>query len=70
MSGIEIERTLKMIDANVDSNLKSLRGEILRYIQQNESTVLSQLRSFGKVTIPTSTGDVVIPISELQVEAA
>ena len=66
MSGIEIERMLKMIDANVDANLQVLRPEILRYISEHEDSILDQLRTQEVISIPTSTGIVTIPKSEIE----
>lgn len=66
MSGIEIERMLKMIDGSISNNLRIQSAEILRYISEHETSVVEQLRTMGEASIPTSTGMVTIPMSALQ----
>jgi hypothetical protein len=70
MSGIEIERMLKMIDANVDANLRIQSAEVLRYISEHEAIVADQLRTQGEASIPTSTGIVTIPMSAIRAAVA
>ena len=70
MSGVEIERMLKMIDANVDANLQVLQTEVLRYISEHERSVFDELQTNGEASIPTSTGMVTRPMSALKVVAA
>ncbi len=66
MSGIEIERMLKMIDASIDANRQVQNDEMLHYIQTHEEEIAQQLLSGGQVSIPTSTGTVTIPMSALR----
>ena len=66
MSGIEIERMLKMIDASIDANRRLQNDEMLRYIQTHEHEIAQQLLRGGQVSIPTSTGTVTIPMSVLR----
>lgn len=70
MSGIEIERMLKMIDASIQVNFQVARGEMLRYISEHEADIADQLKTRGEASIPTSTGIVTIPMSALKATAA
>ena len=70
MSGIEIERMLRMIDANLAANTKVREAEILSYLNEHGQDVVEELRTRGVASIPTSTGTVTIPMSALETAAA
>ena len=70
MSGIEIERMLKMIDANLDATSRAVNSEILKYIADHQDDVATELLKLGQVSIPTSVGPIVISRSALEGVAA
>jgi hypothetical protein len=66
MNGIQVEKVLSLIDAN----LELTRTEVLKYLTQNQEKVVSQLEKTGEARIPTSAGIVIIPRSALETFAA
>ncbi|MFP5207624.1 MAG: hypothetical protein ACLGP3_06220 [Acidobacteriota bacterium] len=68
MNGIQIERVLGLIDQNIDSNLHSLHGEILRYLTEHGDILAQEISAKGYGEIPTHLG--FIRISKEDVEAA
>lgn len=62
MTGIQIERMLKTIDVS----LELTRDEVFRYITQNQEQVVEELVRDGEVWVPTSAGNVRIPLSAVE----
>ena len=70
MSGREIENLLALIDDNMSANDHLLRSDVMAYLSSNQDLVLKQLRDYGKVTIPSSLGEVTIDLAQLQAAVA
>lgn len=66
MNGWELRRLLDMIDQNIEENEVRLRGEILRFIKNNEDAVVEQLKKEKSVKIPTSFGEFVLKLGDLR----
>jgi hypothetical protein len=66
MNGIQVEKVLSLIDAN----LELTKAEVLRYMAQNQEKVVRQLEETGEARIPTTAGVVIIPRSALETFAA
>jgi len=62
MNGIQIERILTMIDESLDIT----KGEVLRYITENQDEIVVQLERDGEAWVPTSAGRVRIPLSVVE----
>jgi hypothetical protein len=66
MNGIQVEKVLSLIDAN----LELTKAEVLRYMAENQEKVVLQLEETGEARIPTTAGVVIIPRSALETFAA
>lgn len=58
---MSIEKALDLIDANLRMN----RSEVLKYIEENMADVGEELRTNGRVDIPTSAGVVTLRRDQL-----
>lgn len=70
MNSFELERIFSLIESNVQTSQPLLRGEVVRYIQNNEDAVVRQLRETGEAVIQTSGGRVALTRSDLQAAIA
>jgi hypothetical protein len=70
MNGHDLERILALIDENIGANQVRLRAEIIRFIEEHEDAVLDQLRAHASAVIPTTFGEIVLDLADLQAAVA
>ncbi len=68
MNGKQIEHVLDLIDNNINSNMESVRAEMLAYLRGHMDQLAREIAQRGYGEIPTHIGTVTI--SREDVEAA
>lgn len=68
MNGIQIEHMLDLIDCNIDSSMREVYPEIVKYLRDHMDDLARQISDHGYAEIATSVGT--IRISKEDVEAA
>lgn len=66
MNGSELERVLNLIDNNIQSNMESVRGEVLKYLQEHADDLAEQISNKGFGIIQTHIGDVTVSKSDIE----
>lgn len=70
MNGFDIQRALDLIEGSIHSNMDSVRGEIIQYLEQHGDVLAAEVASRGYCIVPTRLGPVKISQEDLEAEFA
>jgi len=70
MNGLEIQHVLDLIDCSIHANMVSVRGEIVKYLEEHGDELAAEVAKNGFGFIPTQLGPVKISQADLEAEYA